>query len=415
MSTLLINNVLLNGIRQNVLIEGNRFKAISTEKIEVAATEVIDGSRFAMVPPFYNGHCHAAMVLLRGFADDLPLQAWLNDSIWPMEAKLTAEDIYAGSRLAILEMIKSGTVFFEDMYGEEQETARAVEEMGVRAAIGVSLMDRQSADEKDRLFERLRHYKPTDRVSYTVAPHAIYTVGTELLLRCKKAADENGQFLNIHLAETMTEDADCRKAHNGMSPVEYMDSIGLLSPKTILAHVVHVDQHDQEILARSGAVCVHNPASNMKLSSGVFKMKEMQKNGCRIALGTDGASSNNNLDMIDEMKLAALLAKCYADSEAGAAADIFKMATQWGAEAFGLDAGVIAEGKLADALLIDLDNEKLVPNYNLVSNLVYAADCSCINTVICNGKIIMRNRIVPGEKEIIEQARATCDSLIARK
>lgn len=414
MSTLLINNVLLNGSRQNVLIENNRFKRITSEPI-LTADEVIDGGRFAIVPPFYNGHCHAAMVLLRGFADDLPLQAWLNDSIWPMEAKLTPEDIYAGSRLAVLEMIKSGTVFFEDMYWDEQETARAVEEMGIRAAIGVSLMDRQSAAEKDRLFDRLRNYKPTDRVSYTVAPHAIYTVGTELLLRCKKAADENGQFLNIHLAETMTEDADCRKAHNGLSPVEYMDSIGLLSPKTLLAHVVHVDQHDQEILARTGAICVHNPASNMKLSSGVLKMKELQKNGCRIALGTDGASSNNNLDMLEEMKLAALLAKCYADPEAGSATDVFNMATRWGAEAFGLDAGAIEEGKLADALLLDLNNEKLVPNYNLVSNLVYSADASCIDTVICNGKVVMRGRVVPGEEDIIEQARETCRSLIARK
>lgn len=414
MSTLLINNVLLNGSRQNVLIENNRFKRITSEPI-LTADEVIDGGRFAIVPPFYNGHCHAAMVLLRGFADDLPLQAWLNDSIWPMEAKLTPEDIYAGSRLAVLEMIKSGTVFFEDMYWDEQETARAVEEMGIRAAIGVSLMDRQSAAEKDRLFDRLRNYKPTDRVSYTVAPHAIYTVGTDLLLRCKKAADENGQFLNIHLAETMTEDADCRKAHNGMSPVEYMDSIGLLSPKTLLAHVVHVDQHDQEILARTGAICVHNPASNMKLSSGVLKMKELQKNGCRIALGTDGASSNNNLDMLEEMKLAALLAKCYADPEAGSATDVFNMATRWGAEAFGLDAGAIEEGKLADALLLDLNNEKLVPNYNLVSNLVYSADASCIDTVICNGKVVMRGRVVPGEEDIIEQARETCRSLIARK
>ncbi|MCQ2192130.1 MAG: amidohydrolase [Paludibacteraceae bacterium] len=415
MSTLLINNVLLNGKRQNVLIDGTRFKTISDNSITVNADEVIDGSNFAMVPPFYNGHCHAAMVLLRGFADDMPLQAWLNDSIWPMEAKMTAEDIYAGSRLAILEMIKSGTVFFEDMYWEEHMTAKAVEEMGIRAAIGVSLMDRQSDALKDELFEKIRSYKASDRVSYTVAPHAIYTVGTDLLKRCKASAEENNIYLNIHLAETMVEDVDCRKAHNGMSPVEYLDSLGLLSPKTILAHVVHVDQHDQDILARSGAVCVHNPASNMKLSSGVFKMKELQKNGCCVTIGTDGASSNNNLDMLEEMKLAALLAKCYADPEAGSATDVFNMATAGGAKAFGIDAGVIEEGRLADALLVDLNNEKLVPNYNLISNLVYSADSSCIDTVICNGKVVMKNRVVPGEKEIIEQARETCKSLIARK
>lgn len=411
MSTLLINNVLLNGKRQNVLIEGNRFKQITSEVIPTA-DEIIDGSRFAIVPPFYNGHCHAAMTLLRGFADDLPLQAWLNDSIWPMEAKLTAADVYAGSRLAILEMIKSGTVFFMDMYWEEQETARAVDEMGIRANIGVSLMDRQPEEKKLMLFDKLRAYKPTDRISYSVAPHAIYTVGTDLLLRCKKVADECGIFYNIHLAETMTEDTDCRKAHNGLSPVAYMDSLGLLSPTTVLAHVVHVDQADQDILARTGAVCVHNPASNMKLSSGVFKMKDLQCSGCRLALGTDGASSNNNLDMLEEMKLAALLAKCYADPEAGSATDVFNMATD--AQIFGVDAGKIEVGKLADALLVDLDNEKMVPNYNLVSNLVYSADSSCINTVICNGRVVMRNRVVPNEEEIIEEARKTCNDLIAR-
>lgn len=396
------------------MVENNRFKQITAQPISIEADEVIDGSRFAMVPPFYNGHCHAAMVLLRGFADDMPLQSWLNDAIWPMEAKLTADDIYAGSRLAILEMIKSGTVFFEDMYWEEQETARAVEEMGIRAAIGVSLMDRQSDAVKDALFEKIKNYKPSERVSYTVAPHAIYTVGTDLLRRSIEAAQANDMYLNIHLAETMVEDVDCRKAHNGMSPVEYMDSIGLLTPKTILAHVVHVDQKDQEILARTGAVCVHNPASNMKLSSGVFKMKELQKNGCCVTIGTDGASSNNNLDMLEEMKLAALLAKCYADPEAGSASDVFHMATAGGAAAFGLDAGVIQEGKLADALLVDLNNEKLVPNYNLISNLVYSADSSCIDTVICNGRVVMRNRVVPGEQEIIEQARAVCEDLKSR-
>lgn len=413
MNTLLINNVLLNGMRQNVLIEGTRFKTISAAPI-AGPHPAIDGSRFAMVPPFYNGHCHAAMVLLRGFADDMPLQSWLNDAIWPMEAKLTARDIYAGSRLAILEMIKSGTVFFEDMYWEEQETARAAEEMGIRAAIGVSLMDRQTPSVKDALFEKIDNCKATERVSFTVAPHAIYTVGTDLLKRCKAAADKNGMYLNIHLAETMVEDADCRKANSGLSPVEYLDSIGLLSQKTILAHVVHVDQKDQEILARTGAICVHNPASNMKLSSGVFKMKELQRSGCRLAIGTDGASSNNNLDMMEEMKLAALLAKCCADPEAGSAEDVFRIATAGGAEAFGIDAGIIAEGKLADCLLVDLGNERLVPNYNLTSNLVYGANSSCINTVICNGQILMQNRVVPGEADIIAEAVDVCESLKKR-
>ena len=410
-NTILIKDVLLNGKRQNVLIEGKRFKRITESPIE-GADKTIDGKRFAMVPPFYNGHCHAAMVLLRGYADDMPLQKWLNESIWPMEAKLTADDIYAGSRLAILEMIKSGTVFFDDMYWDEQVTAQAAEEMGIRAAIGVSMMDRQSEEAKSANFAKLDSYKATDRVFYTVAPHAIYTVGTELLQKCLQSAQKNDLYLNIHLSETAAEVEACRQQHKGMSPVAYLDSLGLLTPKTILAHVVHVDASDMSILARTKAVCVHNPASNMKLSSGVFKMKDLQQAGCRIALGTDGASSNNNLDMLEEMKIAALLAKCYADPEAGKAVDIFRMATKDGAEAFGIDAGMIEEGKLADALLIDMDNEKMVPDYNLISNLVYSADSSCIDTVICNGQVVMQGHKVPGEESIKAAAITTCERLL---
>ena len=414
MRSILIKNVQLDGRKANVLIEGNRFKKISAGEIETRADKEIDGSHFAIIPPFYNGHCHAAMVLLRGYADDMPLQKWLNESIWPMEAKLTADDIYKGSRLAILEMIKSGTVFFCDMYWEEEMTARAAEEMGIRAAIGISLMDRQTEDVKRRGLEKLKHPRYSDRVFLTAAPHAIYTVGTDLLQRCQRAAGENDTYLTVHLAETIGEEMECKRQHNGLTPVEYMESIGLLTPKTILAHVVHVSKRDQDILAKTRAVCVHNPASNMKLSSGVFKMKELEESGCRVILGTDGASSNNNLDMLEEMKLAALLAKCYADPEAAPAADVLDMATRRGAEAFGIDAGVIAEGKLADALLVDLRNEKLVPGYNLASNIVYSADSSCIDTVICNGEVVMEHHVVPGEQQIIAEAMETCESLLGR-
>ena len=416
--SILINNVFLDGKRKNVLIEGNLFKTISEAQITAPQNaKIVDGSSFAIVPPFYNGHCHAAMVLLRGYADDMQLQAWLNDSIWPMEAKMDAQDIYDGSRLAILEMIKSGTVFFSDMYWEEHVTAQAANEMGIRASIGVSVMDRQGKELQDKLFDKLQSYvknDTTDLVSYTIAPHAIYTVGTELLQRSQKAAENLDIYLNVHLAETMVEDVDCRKAHNGMSPVQYMDSIGLLQQKSVLAHVVHVDDEDMNILAKRGSVCVHNPASNMKLSSGVFKLKQMQEHNCKAVLGTDGASSNNNLDMLEEMKLAALLAKCYSDPEAGKAVDVFKMATRNAALAFGFDAGVIAEGKLADCLLVNLNNEKLVPNYNLISNLVYSADSSCIDTVICNGRILMQSRIVKDEENIIENARKACQRLLGR-
>ena len=182
------------------------------------------------------------MVLLRGYADDMPLQKWLNESIWFMEAKLTADDIYAGSRLAILEMIKSGTVFFSTICtGMSKSQQQAAEEMGIRAAIGVSMMDRQSEEVKSANFAKLDSYKATDRVFYTVAPHAIYTVGTDLLQKCMQSAQKNDLYLNIHLSETAAEVEACRQQHNGMSPVAYLDSLGLLTSKTILAHVVHVD------------------------------------------------------------------------------------------------------------------------------------------------------------------------------
>lgn len=415
------NAILINNVQTashalvNVLIEGARFSKISNEPIQAPeGCEIVDGTGFAIIPPFYNGHCHAAMSLLRGYADDMPLQSWLNDAIWPMEAKMTAEDIEVGSRLAVLEMIKSGTVFFADMYWEELETVRVVDEMGIRAAIGLSIMDRLSDDVKDHLFELAKHPYSTDRISTTIAPHAIYTVSTDLLRKCKAVADENNLYLNVHLAETLVEDENCRKQYGGLSPVQYMNSIGLLDNKTILGHVVHVDQLDQELLAKSGAISVHNPASNMKLSSGVFKFSEMKKNGCTVVLGTDGASSNNNLDMLEEMKLAALLAKVNDNPEAGSATDIFDMSTRIAAQAFGIDAGEIKEGKLADALLVDLNNEKLVPNYNLISNLVYSADSSCVDSVICNGRFVMRNRVVPGEEEIIDRAKFICENLPKR-
>lgn len=420
MSSILINNVLLNSQRKNVLIEGNRFKSISSLSIAAPGAQIIDGSSFAIVPPFYNGHCHAAMNLLKGYADDMQLQPWLNNAIWPMEAKLTAHDIYVGSRLALLEMIKSGTVFFCDMYFEEMQTIRACHEMGVRAAIGVSVMttpsDWTSAKLEER-FQRLANYAklpPDELISYAVAPHAPYTVSDEVLVRCQQVADDLGFYLTIHLAETQGEFDSCRQLHNGLTPVQHLNSLGLLHSKSILAHVVYVTPQDREILAQTQAVSVHNPISNMKLASGAFHLQEMEKAGCRVILGTDGSSSNNNLDMLEEMKVAALLAKLSsANPEVASATSIFDRATRQGAEAFGIDAGVIAEGKLADALLVNLNDVRMVPNYNLISNLVYSADSSVIDTVICNGRIIMQDRVVPGEADIIAEAKEVVAKLVS--
>lgn len=407
MRSLEIRNVILDGKKVDVTIRGNRFAAIEPAQPQRALTadpetEVIDAEGMAILPPFYNAHTHAAMSLLRGYADDMPLFKWLSEYIWPYEETLTAEDIRLGSRLAALEMIKSGTVFFNDMYFAIGETIDIVDKMGMRAAIGVTMMENHGLAVRAKKLDLISSWQdPTDgRVQITVAPHAIYTVGTDLLKLSADVARKAGIRLHIHLSETEQEVKDCVRDH-GTTPVRYLDSIGFLGSDVIAAHCVHVDDEEIAILAERGVTAVHNPCSNMKLSSGIFPAGRFAQSGCRVAIGTDGCSSNNNLDMQEEMKFSALLAKCASTPETLPAPLALRWATSAGAEAFGIDAGTIAVGKLADALLVDLRSERLLPGHNLISDWVYAADSSCIDTVICDGRVIMRHRHVPGEEEIL--------------
>jgi len=411
--SILIRNVLLDGKQRNVLIEGNRFKNLDAPE-NATVDEVIDAGGFAILPAFYNTHSHSPMTLLRGYADDMELFTWLNDHIWPFEAQMKPEDIYAGTRLAILEMIKSGTVFFCDMYWTEWETARAVEEMGVRACVSAHVIGFHPRQVQVDTLERARAWKDrAGRVTMAVAAHAPYTCSAELIRECHGLAKELGMPFVIHLAETKKEFDDCVKDH-GLTPVQYLDSLGVLDRNTVAAHVVYVNDEDVRILAERGVVISHNPVSNMKLASGIFRGQALEQAGCRITLGTDGASSNNNLSMIEEMKVASLMAKASSGPLAGSAETVLRWATRNGAEAFGLDAGQIREGALADAILVDLANERLVPNHNLVSNWVYSADSSCVDTVICDGRVIMRNRKVPGEDQILEEARKSVARVLER-
>lgn len=400
-TSLLLREVVHQNHPTNILIEGNRFKSLNAPA-DTPANTVIDCKGLAILPPFYNAHTHAAMTLLRGYADDMPLFQWLNEYIWPYEARMTPTDIYNGTRLAILEMIKSGCVFFNDMYWEIEETIRAAEEMGIRAAVGVTFMDRQSERRTEDNFRFIEQWadRADGRIQITVAPHAIYTVSEALFRRCAEAARNKGLVLHTHLAETEQEVKDCIAAH-GMTPVRWLDSIGVLGENVVAAHVVHVDDEEIEILKERKVTIVHNPCSNMKLSSGIFRAQAFSQSDCRIALGTDGASSNNNLDMREEMKIAALLAKCQHTPDTLSAPEVLQWGTRNAAEAFHIDAGIIAEGKLADAVLVNLANERLLPCHNLISNWVYAADSRCIDTVICDGKIIMQDGVVQGEEEII--------------
>lgn len=406
---LLIKNAEMDGVRSDVLIANNRFEKIAPN-IEADGAQIIDATGKALVPSFVNAHTHASMTLLRGYADDLELHDWLTNYIWPLEAKLTEEDIYHGARLACLEMIKSGTTCFNDMYWHFHGVARAVEEMGMRAMLSSVFIDLgntdQAAQQREltiKLHEERQRYP--DRIQFALGPHAIYTVSSESLRWVKAFSEDNHLPIHIHVSETDKEVKDCL-ALRGIRPVQWLDKIGFLGPNTIAAHVVHVTNEEIGLLARNGVKVVYNPVSNMKLASGSFPYVRIRDAGIEISLGTDGCSSNNNLCMLEEMKVAALQAKVvHRDPTVLPADEVFAMATVKGAEALGVDSGAIAEGKLADCILVDLSNPRLLPGYRLIDDLIYSADSSCVDTVICDGKVLMENGRVEGEEEIIAEAR----------
>ncbi len=407
---LLIQNVRLGDEETDVLIEGNRFASIQ-KNINTGAEQVIDGRGKAMLPTFVNMHTHASMTLLRSYADDLELHDWLTNYIWPVESQLSEEDIYHGARLACLEMIKSGTTCFNDMYWHFHGTARAVEEMGLRAMLSsvfIDFSDEEKAAEQ-RKSTKMLFYKEvdsySDRISFALGPHALYSVSEASLRWIRDFAGENDLLIHIHVSETVKEVEDCL-AQYGLRPVQWLDKIGLLGPNVIAAHVVHVNHAEIGILAQRGVKVVHNPVSNMKLASGSFPYGKMVARGVDVLLGTDGCSSNNNLDMMEEMKVATLHAKLLLDDPTALPTKtVFDMATVNGARALGLDCGEIAEGKLADCMLVDLSNHRLVPGYHLIDDIVYSADSSCIDTVLCDGRILMQNGRVGGEAEIVAEAR----------
>jgi len=416
--SILIKGVLLNDAVKDVYIEKNEIRHIGTD-LQVQADQVIDGKRKALIPGFVNAHTHAAMTLFRGFGDDMALMPWLEQKIWPNEDKLTYEDMYWGTKLACLEMIKSGTTTFSDMYHQYEATADAVEEMGMRALVAGACFDgfnpklaeRCKRENEKLMAEVVGNY--SDRIRYAAGPHAIYTVSGELLKWIHSFTAEHDAPVHLHLAETEGEVQDSVKKF-GLTPVRYLNKLGVLSPRLIIAHGIYVDDDEIRMLADHDVKVVHNPASNMKLASGIrFKFCEMRKAGVTVALGTDGCSSSNNLDMVEAMKLASLLGKAWRkDPEAIPAGEIFKAATEAGASAIGLKAGRIAEGYLADLCLVDLNIPAFIPNHNFVSNLVYAANGSCIDTVICDGKILMQDKKIPGEEEIMERTAELAYKLV---
>jgi len=403
----------------DIFIEGNRIKTIG-QSLDIEAEKVISGHKKAVIPGLVNMHTHAAMTLFRGTGDDMPLMTWLEEKIWPIEAKLTDTDVYWGAKLANLEMIKSGTTTFFDMYNRLDMTATAVEEMGLRAVLSEVCFDyfKPELTEKCKQLITKRVQSPppfSNRVQMAIGPHAIYTVSGELLQWIHTFAKEHKVMIHTHLAETEEEVRFCRERF-GTTPVRYLHQLGILSPNLVIAHVLYLDEYEIALLAENGVKVVHNPASNMKLASGYrFMYHEMRDAGIAVGLGTDGCGSSNSLDMIEAMRLASYMGKAWRKDPTTMTCDeMLHAATHTGAEMLGLDAGRIVEGALADICLVDLNMPVFTPDFNFVSNLVYAANGSCIDTVICNGQILMQDKKVQGEDEILEHANQIAHDLLSR-
>ena len=429
MSSIYIRKALIGTLNDNkqydIQIEGNRISLIKPSDDNTPIPDkgyLIDGSGKALFPTFCNTHTHAAMSLFRGYGDDMPLEQWLTQKIWPNEANLDDEIVYWGSKLAMLEMIKSGTTCFNDMYFFSDATARAAEEMGVRACLNFTFFDHFNDDSAQQVRRAMENFackvserRHSDLVQWGIAPHAVYTVSGPTLRWAKDFAREHGMRYHIHAAETPTEVTNAQR-DLGYSPISYLNRLGVLDSDTILAHSLWLDNEEIRMVGEQHCTVVHNPNSNLKLASGhVFKYNELRDAGANVTLGTDGCSSSNNLDMIEATKTMSLLQKGWRqDPTALPASEALQVATANGFKALGLNAGSIEVGLLADIMLVDLDNIAFVPNNNSLSNLIYAAHGDCVDTVICNGQILMVHRYVDGEYDIIKNARRVVKKLITQ-
>ncbi len=406
-------------------ISGDSILAVGAEEelapLALKAKEVVDARGGAVLPGLINSHTHAAMTLLRGLADDLPLMDWLENHIFPAERRLTGEWVYWGTLLACAEMILSGTTTFCDMYLFEGQVARAAQEAGLRALVGEVLYDFPSPNygplEKGFAYTRelIRKYRDDPLISVAVEPHTPFTCGPELLLQAKRLSAETGVPLIIHLAETQTE-ADQILKQYGVSPTQHLARLGLLDEQLIAVHCVVLSETDQKTLAAAGVKVVHCPESNMKLASGVAPVVELLRGGVCVGLGTDGCASNNNLDLFQEMDSAAKLHKVHRlDPTVMDARTVFRMATRGGARVLGLESqvGSLEPEKKADIILLDLDQPHLTPLYNIYSHLVYAARGADVTRVIINGRTVMKNRelLTLDLKEILSRANRFAESL----
>lgn len=382
----------------NIYIEDDRIIHIGDIREDIEVERIIDGRNKLAMPGLVNAHTHIGMSLLRNYADDVPLHKWLTEKIWPVEDKLNGEDIYWGSLLSMIEMIESGTTAFCDMYFFMDEVAKGVVESGMRAVLTRGLIE--EPDNPNRKLNETRDLfknwngKGNDRIKVMVAPHAPYTCSADFLLKTMDLAKELDTGIHIHLSETKKELEDSIKSH-GKSPIKYVNDLGLFDFHTIAAHCVHIDDEDIDIISKKSVYPVNNPGSNLKLASGFAPVDKMLKKGISVALGTDGSSSNNNLNMFEEINLAAIVNKAVnMDAISVPAYSALEMGTLNGAKALDWedDIGSIKVGKKADIILIDMDKSHLYPKHSLISALSYSAQGSDVDTVIIDGKIVMEKR-----------------------
>ena len=407
--SLTVKGCALDGETVSLRCEDGLIAALGPEVEAAAGDEVIDADGMLLVQPFVNGHTHAAMTLFRGFGDDRPLMDWLQNFIWPAEERLEPEDVYWGTRLAAIEMLRSGTTSCVDMYWHSTEVARAVRDAGIRGVVSSVLIDRLDPELGGRLRESaLETIAELTEVGPLIAPafgpHAIYTVSPESLRWLAEAATERELVLNIHLSETKQEVDDCVKEH-GVRPAHYLEGLGFLGPRTVLAHGVWLDPSELALIAERGATVVSNPAANMKLAvGGAFPYREAAAAGVKLGLGTDGVASNNNLDMLEEVKLLSLLQKhAAADPSVLPAGEALAIARGLRSDALG--GTPLEPGAPADFLLLGADALELSAGA-LDADLAYAASGSVVDTAVVAGRVLMRGREVEGEEEAVAEVRS---------
>lgn len=417
MGKILLKNIVTEGVVADILIDADRIAGVFPAGTFCDSQDcgddvnVVECEGKTAVPGFVNMHTHAGMAMMRGVGEDIAFHEWL-DRIWKVESMIDEEYVYHATKVACLEMIKTGTTTFNDHYWHMPMAHKAAMEMGLRPVLAYVICDRNDPEESERQKKQcLEMYEESlawnDHSMFAVAIHAIYSVREEMIVWASRFAREHGLKVHIHVSETRKEIEDCMAQHDGMSPVEYLDSLGVLGPDVIAAHTLWLSENDIRILGERGVTCVHNVNSNLKLASGYrFLYNELRDAGANICLGTDGCASSNNLDMLETMKTSAMIQKAWRDDPSAMPLnELMDMATSNAGKALGLKIGKIEEGYLADILIVDTQNYNFLSPGTFEANLVYSAHSDCIESVICNGRFVMKDRVVPGEKEILAEAR----------